>query len=82
LTNDIRALERKISILDKIALSAEQECKIKEQQLQELIDKKDKLEKFKLEKLIVNIVNGEGYSKLMQIVKENIKSVLSKNKKC
>ena len=34
LLNDIRSLERKIVILDKTALSTEQECKIKGQQLQ------------------------------------------------
>jgi transposase len=34
LANDIRALERKISLLDKIAFSSEQDCKRREQQLQ------------------------------------------------
>ncbi len=43
--------------------------------VQELTDKKDRLEK-----LIANILNGEGYSKLKQIVKEIIKAVLSENK--
>ena len=43
--------------------------------VQELTDKKDRLEK-----LIANIPNGEGYSKLKQIVKEIIKAVLSENK--
>jgi hypothetical protein len=33
-------LEHKISILDKIEISSEQECKRKEQQVQELIDKR------------------------------------------
>jgi hypothetical protein len=46
LANDIAGLERKISILDKIAFSSDQECKRTEQQLQELRDKKDRLEKF------------------------------------
>ena len=36
LANDIWALEYKISILDKTAFSCEQDCKIKEQQIQEL----------------------------------------------
>ena len=36
LANDIRALERKISILDATAFSSEQECKRTEQQIQEL----------------------------------------------
>jgi hypothetical protein len=76
LANDITALEHKISILDKIALSSEQECKRIEQQLQELTDKKNRLEK-----LIVNILNGEGYSKLKHIVKENVKAALSENRK-
>ncbi len=40
LANDIRALERKISVLDKTALSSEQECKKTEQKVQELTDKK------------------------------------------
>jgi F0F1-type ATP synthase gamma subunit len=31
--------------------------------------------------LIANILNGEGYPKLKQIVKENVKAVLSDNKK-
>jgi F0F1-type ATP synthase gamma subunit len=43
--------------------------------VQELTDKKDRVEK-----LIANIPNGEGYSKLKQIVKEIIKAVLSENK--
>ncbi|HKG29632.1 MAG TPA: hypothetical protein VKA91_00045 [Nitrososphaeraceae archaeon] len=46
-----------------------------EQRVQELIDKKDRLEK-----LIANILNGEDYSKLKAIAKEN-KVVLSENKK-
>ena len=44
--------------------------------MQELI-----AEKYRIEKLIANILNGEGYSKLNQIVKENVKVVLSDNKK-
>ena len=36
LANNIMALEYKISILDKTAFSCEQDCKIKEQQIQEL----------------------------------------------
>jgi hypothetical protein len=75
LANDVRALEYKISILDKTAFSSEQECRRKEQQIQELSDKKDRIEK-----LIVNILNGEGYSKLKQIVKENGKAVLSEKR--
>jgi hypothetical protein len=31
--------------------------------------------------LIANILNGEDYSKLKEIVKENVKAVLSENKK-
>ena len=77
LTNNIRALEYKISLLDTTAFSSEQECRRKEQQIQELTAEKDKLEK-----LIANILNNdnEGYSKLTQIIKENIKAVLSDNK--
>jgi hypothetical protein len=43
--------------------------------VQGLTHKKDKLEK-----LIANILNGQGYLKLKQIVKENVKAVLSDNK--
>jgi hypothetical protein len=75
LENDIEARKNKISILDKIAFSSEQECKRAEQRVQGLTDKKDKLEK-----LIANILNGEGYSMIKQIVKENVKTVLSNNK--
>jgi len=45
LSNDIEALKYKISPLDKTAFSSEQDCKRIEQQLQELIDKKDRIEK-------------------------------------
>jgi hypothetical protein len=76
LANDIRALEYKISVLDKTAFSCEQERMRTEQRVQGLTDEKDKLEK-----LIANILNGEGYSKLKQIVKENVKVVLSENRK-
>jgi hypothetical protein len=76
LANDIAGLEYKISILDKIAFSSEQDCKRKEQQVQELTDQKNRLER-----LIVNISNGEGYSNLKQVAKENVKAVLSDNKK-
>jgi hypothetical protein len=75
LANDIRALERKISILDATAFSSEQECRRKEQQIQELT-----AEKHRIERLIANILNGEGYSQLKQIVKENVKAVLAENK--
>jgi septal ring factor EnvC (AmiA/AmiB activator) len=74
--NDIGALELKISILDKTAFSSEQECKRKEQELQEHTAQKDGLEK-----LIANILNGEGYSKIKHIIKENVKDVLSEEKK-
>jgi septal ring factor EnvC (AmiA/AmiB activator) len=75
LADDIRALEHKISILDKIVFSSEQDCKRKEQQVQELIAQKDRIEK-----LIANILNGEGYSNLKQIARESVKAVLSDNK--
>ena len=76
LSNDIAAKEYKISLLDKIAFTSEQDGKRAQQQVQELIDKKDRIEK-----LIANTVNGEGYSKLKHIIKENIKAALSDNKK-
>ena len=65
-------------ILDATAFSCEQECKRKEQQLQELIYKKDRIEK-----LIANILNNdnEEYLMLKQVVKENVKAVLAENKK-
>lgn len=68
-------MELKISLLDKIAFSSEQDCKRKHQQIQELIDHKDKIEK-----LIANILNGDRYSKIKQIAKESVKAVLSDNK--
>ena len=37
-------------------------------------------QKDRLEKLIANILNWEGYSKLEQTVKENVKAVLAENK--
>jgi hypothetical protein len=76
LVNDIAGLERKLSVLDKTAFSCEQERMRTEQRVQGLNDKKDKLEK-----LIANILNGEGYSKLNLFIKENVKVVLSDNKK-
>jgi hypothetical protein len=76
LVNEIQALKYKISLLDMTAFSCEQYCKRKEKQVQELADKKDRLER-----LIANILNGKGYTKLKQIVKENVKAVLSENKK-
>jgi hypothetical protein len=45
LANDIEERKKKISLLDNIIFSSEQECKRTEQQLQELGDKKDRLEK-------------------------------------
>jgi DNA-binding CsgD family transcriptional regulator len=60
LINDIEARKHKISTLDVIAFSSEQECKRTEQRVQELTAQKDLLEK-----LIANILNGEGYSKLL-----------------
>jgi predicted RNase H-like nuclease (RuvC/YqgF family) len=76
LANDIEALELKISILDKIAFSYEQECRRKHQEIQDITAQKNRLEKW-----ITNILNGEGYSKLKHIIKENVKAALSDNKK-
>jgi DNA-binding TFAR19-related protein (PDSD5 family) len=76
LVNDIEARKHKISILDATAFSSEQECMRKEQQIQELTAEKDRIEK-----LIANILNGEGNSRLYRIVKENVKAVLSDNTK-
>jgi hypothetical protein len=76
LVNDIAGLERKLLVLDKTAFSCEQERMRTEQRVQGLTDKKKRIEK-----LIANILNGEGYSMIKQIVKENIKVVLSENKK-
>jgi predicted nucleic acid-binding Zn-ribbon protein len=64
LVNDIEARKHKISLLDKTAFSIELDCKRKEQQVQAFTDKKNRLEKW-----ITNVLNGEGYTKLMQIVK-------------
>jgi len=75
LSNDIAAKEYKISILDRIAFSSEQDCKRKHQEIHELT-----AQKYRIEKLIVNISNGDGYSKVKQIVKENVKAILSDNK--
>jgi hypothetical protein len=49
LVNDIEAMKHKISILDITALSCEQDCKRTEQQIQELTDKKDSIEKWIIE---------------------------------
>jgi hypothetical protein len=76
LVNDIAGLERKLSVLDITAFSCEQECMRTEQRVQGLADKKDKLEK-----LIANLLNGEGYSMIKQIAKENIKGILTDNQK-
>ena len=76
LANDVAALERKLLLLDKIVFSSEQDCKRTKQQVQELTDKKDRLER-----LIANVLNGEDYSKLKEIVKESVKATLSENKK-
>jgi hypothetical protein len=76
LENDIEARKNKISFLDKIAFSSEENCKRTEQRVQELTTQKDILEK-----LIENILNGEGYSKLKQILKESVKAILSENRK-
>jgi hypothetical protein len=76
LLNDIEESENKISLLDKIAFASEQDGRRIQQQVQEVTAKKDRLEK-----LIANILNGEGYSKLKQIVKENIKDIVAENRK-
>src|SRR5919206_3822417 len=68
--NYMKALEYKISLLDKTAFSCEQECKRKEQQVQELTAKKDKLEKW-----ITKVSNDDD--DLKQIVKESVKAALS-----
>jgi chromosome segregation ATPase len=77
LANDVAALERKLLLLDKIVFSSEQECKRAEQQVQELADKKDRIEK-----LIATMLSDENedYTKLKAIVKENVKAILSDNK--
>jgi DNA repair ATPase RecN len=73
LINHIEALKYKLSILDKAALSSEEERKKIEQQLQVLTAQKDRLEKW-----IANISNND---ELKQIVKESVKAALSENKK-
>jgi hypothetical protein len=45
LSNDIQAMKNKISILDATAFSCEHDCRRKEQQVQELIEQKKRLEK-------------------------------------
>jgi hypothetical protein len=72
LVNDIEAGENKISILDKTAFSIEQDCKRKEQQVQELSAQKDRLEKW-----IAKVSNND---ELKQMVNENVKAALSENK--
>ena len=67
LVNDIEARKHKISILDKIAFSCEQECRRKHQEIQELAAQKNRIEK-----LIMNTLNGKEYSKLNQIAKESV----------
>jgi septal ring factor EnvC (AmiA/AmiB activator) len=75
LVTDIRALEYKISILDKTAFPIELDCKRKEQQVQAFTDKKNRSEKW-----ITNFLNGEDYSKVKPIVKV-LKQLYRKNKK-
>ena len=73
LQNDIEARKNKISLIDKIAFSSEQECKLTEQRVQELTAQNDRLEKF-----VANILRryNEVYLKLKQFVT----AVLSDNK--
>jgi predicted nucleic acid-binding Zn-ribbon protein len=67
LVNDIEARKNKISILEKTAFHIELDCKRKEQQVQKLTDKKNRLEK-----LIRNVINDDdNYSNLKRIIKEN-----------
>ena len=77
LGSDIAAKKYKISILDATAFSFEQECRRKEQQIQELTAEKDRIEN-----LIAHILNNdnEGYSKLQHIIKENVKAALSEKR--
>jgi len=77
LANDIEARKHKISVLDKIVFSSEQECKRIEQRVQELTVEKDRLEK-----LIAAMLSddNEDYTKLKAIVKQSVKDVLSDNK--
>ena len=77
LANDIETRKHKISALDKTAFSCELECKRTKQQVQELTDKKDRIEK-----IFVSMLSddNEDYTKLKAIVKESVKSVLSDNK--
>jgi hypothetical protein len=72
LLKDIDALKYKLSILDRTAFACEQNCKRTEQRVQDLTDKKDRLEKW-----IATISNNDD---LKQIVKENVKTALSENK--
>jgi DNA-binding CsgD family transcriptional regulator len=77
LANDIEERKNKISFLDKIAFTSEQECKRAEQRIRELTAQKDIIEK-----LIANILNdNKGYYNLKQVAKENVKAILSDNKK-
>ncbi len=77
LENDIETRKNKISILDKTALSIELYCRRKEQSVQELGDKKDRLEN-----LIATMLSDddEDYTKLKAIVKESVQAILSDNK--
>jgi hypothetical protein len=76
LANEVEARKNKISLLDQTAFPIELDCRRKEQQVQELGHKKDRMEN-----LITNILNGEAYSKLKQIIKEDVKVLLSENRK-
>jgi len=75
LASDVATLQCKISLLDKTAFSIEQDCGRKHQEIHELIAQKDRIER-----LITNLLNVEGYSKLQHFVKENVQAVLSDNK--
>jgi hypothetical protein len=77
LANDIEERKSKISFLDRIAFSSEQDCKRTEQRVQELIAQKDRIEK-----LIATMLSDddEDYTKLKAIVKESVQAILSDNK--
>jgi hypothetical protein len=75
LINHIDALKYRISLLDKATFSSEQDCRRTEQQLQVLT-----AQKYRIERLIANLLNGEGYFKVKQIIKENVKAILAYNK--
>jgi hypothetical protein len=75
LLNEVEASKNELSSLQRTISYYEQVRKRKSQEMQNIIDERDRTERF-----TSNILkNDEGYLKLKQIATEHIKAILSKN---